>query len=84
VNDGDFASATCEMPEAGPTWINGLVVLCNQRGKERMFAGYGKFRLVVGIILDKDARSREIAFFAPDRAGLAMVPILEHRDENTG
>jgi hypothetical protein len=41
-------------------------------------------RLVAGSSLAGDARSREIAFFAPDRPGLAAVPIVEHRDENTG
>lgn len=41
-------------------------------------------RLVAGPSLAEDARSREIAFFAPDRPGLAAVPIIEHRDENTG
>ncbi|HMF37399.1 MAG TPA: hypothetical protein VKF17_12195 [Isosphaeraceae bacterium] len=41
-------------------------------------------RLVAGTSLAGDARSREIAFFAPDRPGLAAVPIIEHRDEKTG
>jgi len=41
-------------------------------------------RLVAGSNLAEAARSREIPFFAPDRAGLAAVPIVEHRDENTG
>jgi len=40
--------------------------------------------LVAGSSLAEDARSREIAFFAPDRPGLAAVPIVEHRDENSG
>ena len=41
-------------------------------------------QLVAGPSLAEDARSREIAFFAADRPGLAAVPIIEHRDENTG
>jgi hypothetical protein len=41
-------------------------------------------RLVAGTSLAGDARWREIAFFAPDRPGLAAVPIIEHRDEKTG
>jgi len=41
-------------------------------------------RLVAGSRLAKEAGSREIAFFAPDRPGLAAIPIIEHRDEKTG
>ncbi len=41
-------------------------------------------RLEAGSRLAEDARPREIAFFAPDRPGLAAVPIIEHKDENTG
>ena len=32
------------MPGPGPTWINGLVVLKDRAGKERMFAHYVKIR----------------------------------------
>ena len=41
-------------------------------------------RLVTGSRLSEDARPREIAFFAPDRPGLAAVPVIEKRDEKTG
>ena len=41
-------------------------------------------RFVAGTGQDKDAQPREIAFFAPDRPGLAAVPIFQHKDENTG
>ncbi len=40
-------------------------------------------RHVTGTRLTGDARSREIAFFAPDRPGVATIPIIELRDAIT-
>ncbi len=34
VNESGFARPTCEMPGPGPTWVNGLVVLTDDQGKE--------------------------------------------------
>jgi hypothetical protein len=41
-------------------------------------------RLVAGARFAEDPRTREIAFFAPDRSGLATVPIVEQRDGTAG
>ena len=41
-------------------------------------------RLVTGSRLSEDARPREIAFFAPDRPGLAAIPVIEKTDEKNG
>jgi hypothetical protein len=38
-----FAKETARMPGDGPTWLGGLVVLCDGR-EERMFAGYAKIK----------------------------------------
>ena len=43
-DDKGFAKKTCEMPGRGPTWINGLVVLKDAMGKERLFARYLKVK----------------------------------------
>jgi hypothetical protein len=43
VGADGFAKPTAEMPGAGPTWIDGLVVLKESTG-ERMFASYGKVK----------------------------------------
>jgi hypothetical protein len=43
AKDG-FAKETARMPGDGPTWIGGLTALRDERGKERMFAGYVKVR----------------------------------------
>ncbi len=47
LDDRGFAKETCHMPGAGPTWINGLTVLRDPDGRERMFATYAKIRKVL-------------------------------------
>jgi hypothetical protein len=44
VDEHGFARAMAPMPGDGPTWIDGLVVLHDADGKERMFAAYVKVR----------------------------------------
>ena len=44
VGRDGFARPTAQMPGAGPTWINGLVVLKDKTGRERMFAKYVKVK----------------------------------------
>jgi hypothetical protein len=42
-NDG-FARATAKMPGDGPTWIDGLTVLRDASGRERLLAAFAKIR----------------------------------------
>lgn len=42
VGDNGFAKPTANMPGKGPTWINGLVTLDGDDGRQRMFATYVK------------------------------------------
>lgn len=44
ADENGFAKPTCKMPGEGPTWIFGLVVIPDESGRERMFAGYMKVR----------------------------------------
>jgi len=44
VDDEGFAKPTCRMPGEGPTWIDGLVVLKGDDGRERLFAAYAKVK----------------------------------------
>jgi hypothetical protein len=44
TDDQGFARPTCKMPGDGPTWIDGLVVLRDTAGSERLFAAYQKIR----------------------------------------
>jgi hypothetical protein len=44
VDDQGFARPMARMPGDGPTWIDGLVTLRDQRGRERMFASYAKIK----------------------------------------
>ena len=43
-DDKGFARPTAQMPGEGPTWIDGLVVLREDDGRERMFAAYVKVK----------------------------------------
>ncbi len=62
VNESGFARPTCEMPGPGPTWVNGLVVLTDDQGKERMFAQYAKIRPPLEVyqrgLVEFDSRAR--------------------------
>ncbi|MFP6618819.1 MAG: hypothetical protein VB877_05695 [Pirellulaceae bacterium] len=44
INAKGFAKETCAMPGPGPTWIDGLVVLEDAQGSERLFARYAKVK----------------------------------------
>ncbi len=44
VDRNGFAKQTCRMPGRGPTWIGGLTVVRDRRGRERMFAAYAKIK----------------------------------------
>ena len=44
VDKTGFAKPTAQMPGDGPTWIDGLVVLPDDEGRERMFAAYVKVK----------------------------------------
>ena len=44
LDDSGFAKKTCEMPGEGPTWIDGLITLKDESGKERLFAKYVKVK----------------------------------------
>ena len=42
VDDKGFAKKTCEIPGQGPTWLTGLVVLPDAKGRERMYGSFVK------------------------------------------
>jgi hypothetical protein len=44
TGDNGFARATAKMPGEGPTWIDGLTVLRDADGGERLFAAFAKIR----------------------------------------
>ena len=44
VGDNGFARATAKMPGEGPTWIDGLTVLRDASGRERLLAAFAKVR----------------------------------------
>jgi hypothetical protein len=44
LGPGGFAKPTAKLPGKGPTWINGLVTLTDNRGHERLFGMYIKIK----------------------------------------
>lgn len=44
VDADGVAKSTCKMPGEGPTWIDGLAVVADEAGKERLFAHYMKIK----------------------------------------
>ena len=44
LKEDGFAKETARLPGRGPTWINGLTVLRDPDGRERMFAHYVKIK----------------------------------------
>ena len=44
LDEDGFAKPTAKMPGQGPTWINGLVTLEDEAGREQLYAAYVKVR----------------------------------------
>ncbi|HUQ70618.1 MAG TPA: hypothetical protein VM165_13900 [Planctomycetaceae bacterium] len=44
TDDTGFARGVCKMPGDGPTWLDGIVVLAEPQGRERMFGAYVKIK----------------------------------------
>ncbi len=73
VDETGFARPMARMPGEGPTWINGLVVVPDERGRPRLVAHYVKVKppLTVyrhGLCVFDDAANafRHLTEFAPD------------------
>lgn len=49
VDEHGFARPTAPMPGDGPTWLSGLTVLDDGRGRERMFAFYAKIHKLLEV-----------------------------------
>ena len=71
LNDKQQAKETCRMEGDGPTWIDGLTVLTDADGKERMFAHYAKIRPPL------ETYARGICEFDPDEAQFRHVRSLD-------
>lgn len=68
-----FAASSCRMPGEGPTWIDGLVVLTDSGGRERMFAKYVKVKNLLDVYErglvewdDEERRFRHVETFPND------------------
>jgi hypothetical protein len=70
VDADGFAAPSAKMPGEGPTWIDGLTVLKDASGAERMFAAFAKVRPPMEVY------ERGLAEFRPETRTFAkMAPI---------
>lgn len=84
-----FAKETCRMPGEGPTWIDGLTVLRDSDGGERMFAKYVKIKPPLevyerGLVeFDPEADEfRKVCVFPEDAAMYPGGHLLPHASGN--
>jgi hypothetical protein len=90
VGDNGFARATAKMPGEGPTWINGLAVLPDAVGSERMLCGYAKikpplsaYRRGIAQWNDEKSEFEQVSDFAADVPLFPDGHTLLHRDGDT-
>jgi hypothetical protein len=67
TREDGFAASTAQMPGDGPTWIDGLCVIKEADGRERMFAKYVKVRKFL------DVYQRGLVEFDADKHQFAKV-----------
>jgi hypothetical protein len=72
-DDTGFAAETCRMPGEGPTWIDGLVALGDEEGRERLYAAYAKvrqsmeaYRRGIAVWNDAERRFESVVDYEPD------------------
>ena len=87
AGDDGFARPVAPVPGPGPTWLDGLVVLKDRAGRERMFAAYAKIRPPLetyerGLVeFDPDARRFErVATFPLDAPAYPVGHPFLHAD----
>jgi hypothetical protein len=70
VDSDGFAAPSAKMPGDGPTWLDGLTVLKDASGRERMFAAFAKIRPPLTIY------ERGLAEFDPGTRQFAKVALI--------
>lgn len=70
-NEEGLAKKTCEMPGDGPTWIDGVTVLTDDAGNERMFCHYAK------VTQSMETHTRGLSEFDPSTGTFRQVKLLE-------
>ena len=71
VDAEGFAKKTCVMPGKGPTWIDGLTVLNDDAGQQRLFAHYAKVTQAM------ETHTRGICEFDPTSESFKQVKVLD-------
>jgi hypothetical protein len=67
TRDDGFVKPMAPMPGPGPTWLDGLVKIKDEAGRERMFAAYAKIRGAL------DVYERGLAEFNPEHEQFEKV-----------
>ncbi|MEX2174124.1 MAG: hypothetical protein WD872_07165 [Pirellulaceae bacterium] len=87
TGDDGFARPVAQMPGTGPTWINGVAVLPDDNGTERLLCGYAKIKPPLdvhgrGLALwnDKNAAFEHQMEFAPDAPLYPDGHTFRHRE----
>ncbi len=88
VDAEGFAAPSAKMPGEGPTWVDGLTVLKDATGRERMFGAYAKIRPPMDVyergLAEFDPEARRFAKVAPIPLGAPAFPMghpFLHRSE---
>ncbi len=90
TGEDGFARPTCQMPGEGPTWINGVAVLPDASGRERMLCGYAKikgslsvYRRGIAIWNDETESFERVIDFEPDVPTYPDGHSFRHREGDT-
>jgi hypothetical protein len=90
VDSEGFAAPSARMPGDGPTWLDGLIVLKDASGIERMFAAFAKIKPPLEIyergLAEFDPKTRRFARVAPIPLDAPAFPFghpFLHRSEGT-
>ena len=78
VDADGFAAPSAKMPGDGPTWVDGLTVLKDASGRERMFAAFAKIKPPLETyergVAEFDPETRRFARVAPIPLGAPAYP----------
>lgn len=72
VNDEGFSREMAQMPGEGPTWLEGLVVLKDAGGRERIYGSYAKIRPGGGV----EVHDRGLAVYDDEKQKFQKVASL--------
>ena len=89
VDQDRFAASSCKMPGDGPTWIDGLFVLKDEKNQERMFAKYVKIKNMLEVYQrglvewdDSTGRFRHVATYPKEAVAFPAGHPFRYKDRS--